>query len=372
MKRRISILWFYVDKYGCGNFRVYFPAYSLEATERFASSFIWQEEVINRERYIADLRDDIQIAVFQRPVGTLYLKALEDCRELGIKTVIELDDNLFDVPRHNPAGWVWRKKEIQKILKQALEESDQVIVSTKPLGEAIRKEMEWSTSDKIALCQNHLHEVAWGPDHLLNNPSRHENGGNVIIGWQGSTTHEVDFKECLPALKRILDENSNVRLRLFGDVPKSLRDTIDYNRFEWTGGVPYEMYPRKLVFCNFDIGLAPVTPSNFNICKSNIKWLEYAGAKIPTIASRVYPYEQAIRNGETGFLASNEEEWYQHLSLLIRAADLRKQIGEAAHAEAWEKWSASTHARSWEQVFTSLVPESVGGEQEIHSPAASV
>jgi glycosyltransferase involved in cell wall biosynthesis len=218
--------------------------------------------------------------------------------------------------------------------------------------------MGWDES-KVHVCHNHLNEIAWGSDIVFKDVVKHDNKGNIIIGWQGSTTHEVDFKEALPALKRILDEYPNVKIRLFGDVPKSLRDAIHWSRFEWTGGVPYEQYPKKLVFCNFDIGIAPLTDSKFNQCKSNIKWLEYSAIKIPTVASDVYPYAKAIEQCSTGFLCKTEEEWYRSLKLLIDDKELRTQMGEEAHKVVWAKWSAAAHSSTWERVFTSLVPEKV-------------
>lgn len=350
-----NLLWVYVDKFGCGAFRCYFPAYYLEQTQNYASNFIWQEHIVSRESYVNDLKD-ANIVIFQRSDRAIFLDLMKDCRARGIRTVYEVDDLLFDVPRHNPAAWMWRRKPVQKLLKTMLEMSDAVIASTKPLGERIEKEMGW-TEGSVHLCHNHLNDIAWGPSVLDSITKLHENNGRIVLGWQGSTTHDVDFKEALPAIKRVTDENPNVILRLFGDVPRSIRGVISNDKFEWTGGVPYEQYPVKLKYCNFDIGLAPVTPSTFNICKSNIKWLEYSAIKIPTCASRVYPYEQSIKHGETGFLAKDTNEWYENLSLLVRDAQLRKKVGEAAHAVVWEKWSSPIHAPSWDRTFKSLLVE---------------
>jgi len=216
-----GVLWFFVDKYGCGTYRVYFPAYSLETSKRYTNSFIWQEDVASSSDYLPDMKDNVDVVVFQRPVSSIYIKALEDAKKLGIKTVVEMDDLLFDIPRHNPASKLWRKKAIQQIYKEILSGVDKVIVSTLPLLQAVNNEMSWY-GDKVVLCQNHLHEVAWSPE-LLDNSGRYKRGdpNQLIIGWQGSTTHEIDFKEVLPALQKILEERTNVKLRLFGDIPRS-------------------------------------------------------------------------------------------------------------------------------------------------------
>lgn len=352
----INVMWFYTDKFGCGTFRVYFPAYSLEASKQFANSFIWNEQCTRVQDYFPDLVEcKTHVVVLQRPITAIYEQVIKDCKWRGIKVVIEVDDNLFDIPRHHPAAWLWRKKGIKKKFRDYLAQADAVIVSTDPLKQVIAEEVP-AMAQSIHVCPNHLHEVAWGPEIVNLSPKeKHDNGGQIIIGWQGSTTHDTDFKVALPALKRIITENANVQIRLFGDVPRSIQNEIPGDRFQFTSGVPYEMYPRKLAYCNFDIGIAPLTDSNLNRSKSNIKWMEYGAVQVPCVASKVYPYEKTINQGIDGYLASNDQEWYDALNALITDPHHRRAMGGAAYDAVWSKWSAKQHAHKWADLFTQLV-----------------
>ena len=48
---------------------------------------------------------------------------------------------------------------------------------------------------------------------------------------------------------------------------------------------------------------------------------------IPCVASPVGINKELIRDGENGFLATTEEEWYEKLSLLIENPEIRKRMG---------------------------------------------
>jgi glycosyltransferase involved in cell wall biosynthesis len=354
------LLWYYVDRYGCGTYRCYIPAYSLEESKRFASSFIWQEDLRSRDDYIEELAElQPNVVIIQRPWRHLFNGVIKDCKEMGFKTVIEMDDNLFSIPNSNPASTVWRKKEVQEAFRKALNSVDLIICSTQPLADATQKAMRWANQDKMMVAHNHLHDVCWGPDIVEKDQKgqplrKYNNKQNIIIGWQGSRTHERDFSVAIPAIQRVLEDRQRVKLRLFGDVPTTVKEAINALRFDWTGGVPYEMYPRKLAYSNFDIGIAPVEDNAFNVCKSNIKWMEYAAVRVPCVASNVYPYAQSITHGENGFLASTEEDWYSSLIKLVDDEEERRRIGNAAYKTAWQDWSSSTRAQTWDQVFTSL------------------
>jgi hypothetical protein len=67
--------------------------------------------------------------------------------------------------------------------------------------------------------------------------------------------------------------------------------------------------------------------------KSELEYIEAALVDVPTVASPTGPYLRAIRNGETGFLASNPEDWYTALLQLVDDPDLRLRVGRAAQRD---------------------------------------
>ena len=158
----------------------------------------------------------------------------------------------------------------------------------------------------------------------------------VIIGYfSGSLTHNADFDMIKPALKRIMDENPQVRLLLMGelDLPKDMapyREKIIRKPF-----VDWKQLPQ--VIGSVDINLAPTEYTVFNEAKSENKWVEAALVKVPTVASRIGAFIDAVQDGETGFL-SGDDEWYETLSKVVKDKELREKVALQAYAYCKEHY----------------------------------
>ncbi len=157
----------------------------------------------------------------------------------------------------------------------------------------------------------------------------------VRIGYfSGSITHNDDFTMIMPSLIYAMEAYPFVRLTLMGelDIPPELdhlRDRIDILPFsDWT--------ELPDVICRVDINLAPLCDTLFNRAKSEIKWIEAALVKVPTIASDVGAFAKMIEPGITGLLCSTPDEWTENLLYLIDSPEERTRIGEAAYAYCHE------------------------------------
>ena len=51
-------------------------------------------------------------------------------------------------------------------------------------------------------------------------------------------------------------------------------------------------YPRELLIRKLDLLIAPLIDSEFNRCKSNIKWLEFSALGIPMIGQNISTYNK--------------------------------------------------------------------------------
>jgi len=151
-----------------------------------------------------------------------------------------------------------------------------------------------------------------------------------------------------PKVRRFFDRNPDVDLHVIGQnylVENRLRgrwsawskDLFDYYRA-----------------IDFDIGLAPLVPSQFNRSKSAIKALEYAALGIPVIASDLAPYQPFVIDGVTGFLVSKDHEWEARLRDLTHDHAMREQMGAAAKAHA-RKWSIDEGWKLWADAYKTLL-----------------
>src|SRR5208283_637802 len=124
---------------------------------------------------------------------------------------------------------------------------------------------------------------------------------NIVLGWAGSSTHYKDLQIVAPVLKNILVKYPNVTLLIAGFPDCPLFTDIPVDRIikvPWLHNVlDYIDSIGKI-----DIGICPLVDSTFNSRKSNIKYLEYSAAGIPSIVSDVPAYQTAVKHKKTGEL----------------------------------------------------------------------
>ncbi len=81
---------------------------------------------------------------------------------------------------------------------------------------------------------------------------------------------------------------------------------------------------------SFDIGIMPLTDDDWSRGKCGFKLLQYMGAGLPTVASPVGANIDIVDHGVNGFLAKNDDDWVEYISLLLADVGLRGRHGTAA------------------------------------------
>lgn len=152
----------------------------------------------------------------------------------------------------------------------------------------------------------------------------------IDIGYfSGSLTHNDDFLLVLPALQKVMENNSKVRLHIVGelDLPEELlkvQSQIVVHPF-----VDWRELPELI--SKVDINIAPLEGGIFNESKSENKWVEAALVKVPTIASDVGAFARMIKHNETGILCDSVEEWEYQLNRLTQDESERERIANNAY-----------------------------------------
>ena len=93
------------------------------------------------------------------------------------------------------------------------------------------------------------------------------------------------------------------------------------------------------MLADLDICIAPLEMNSFCNSKSPVKYLESALVRVPVVATATEPFAAAIAQGETGFIAASDDEWYRYLKSLIEDKDRRFDIGRAAYSDTIRKYS---------------------------------
>jgi hypothetical protein len=119
---------------------------------------------------------------------------------------------------------------------------------------------------------------------------------------------------------------------------------------------------------DLDVNLAPLElGSRFNQAKSAIKWLEAALVHTPTIASPTEPFVEAIRDGTTGRLARDPEDWIRAIEQLLDDDDARARMGRMAGRDALLESGPSLQGRRYVALLDRAVERVTAGRRSRHS-----
>ena len=146
--------------------------------------------------------------------------------------------------------------------------------------------------------------------------------GKIRLVWIGSESTLDYLAQIKPVLEEIGKRFDNVILRIIGDA------------FFDLGNMPVEKYlwskdSRAYNLTTSDIGLGPLPSNPFTEGKCSFKILEYSCSGLPVVASPVGTNSVFVKDGITGFLVSNHQQWLDRLAQLIENLQLRLNMGQA-------------------------------------------
>ena len=156
--------------------------------------------------------------------------------------------------------------------------------------------------------------------------------GAIRVGFPGGHPgHTFNLPVAEEALAALLRRHANVRVVLIGYVPAPPRLHAWASRVDHVPYVDWRRLPFELA--RLDVCIAPLADNPFNRCKSDIKFLEAALARVPVVASPVGQLGETIREGVTGLLADDTPAWTEALSSLVEQPALRARLAKAAAEE---------------------------------------
>lgn len=170
-----------------------------------------------------------------------------------------------------------------------------------------------------------------------------------VIGWTGSYSTAQHLQTLAGAFNR-LAARERFRLRVIG---------APGFRLEGLGEIETEVLPWRSEtevadLRPLDIGVMPLPDDRWSRGKCGMKALQYMALAIPTVCSPVGVNSDIIRDGVNGMLASTEDEWVEKLAQLLRAPDLREQLGHAGRATVEERYSAEVQAPRVREIIESV------------------
>lgn len=319
----------------------------------------YQVKVVNHSQLrLADAQKAFLIVIYRCGDSPLLQELVRVAKHFKRTVLYDIDDLVIDTKYTDQLAYTQQLDSLEKANYDAgvhsygrmLSLCDGVITTTKALAEELS-----AYKTPVLLNRNLASEelVVISEQALVSKDTEEK----VKIGYfSGSITHNENFELIKPALKNLLERYPHVELHLVGylDLPEDLAPfkeqivTHDY--------VNWDELPELIR--EVDINLAPLTQTIFNEAKSEIKWLEAALVKIPTVASKLGSFAEMIQDGVTGVLAT-EKSWEQAMESLILDQEKRQLLAE----NAWNYVIEHCRTNHHEDAFTDYVAQ-IQAEQE--------
>jgi glycosyltransferase involved in cell wall biosynthesis len=249
------------------------------------------------------------------------------CQERNIRLVYEIDDDLFHLPDTHPSATRYSPA-VKEAMQTIAQDADTVVVSTAPLKEQIM-----AFNKNVLLLPNALDERLW---QSAEDQRRTDRDGQVRILYMGTRTHDDDLALALDAIKRLKEKyGDRVTFTCIGGFSKNAPEMTEVLSVpKWASTYPEFAKWMSLLSHHYDIAIAPFCDTEFNRCKSYIKYLDYGICGFAVVVSDVQPYRDVVRHGETGMLVENTtDSWYEVLCTLIEDPGLRYNLGRNARED---------------------------------------
>lgn len=272
---------------------------------------------------------------------------LERIVESGKPIVYDTDDWFFEIDPENPtAGLAGQAKRF------VLELLSHVAVVTTPTA-ALAEKMA-AFHERVVVAPNFLDMRLWEGG----GERKGRDDGVLQIGFAGSPTHVRDLEAIEPALVAFAGKYpEQVRIQLMGCCTPGL-ESLSCVRV--MSHIPtFESYVRRLLRSRWDIGLAPLLETSFNVCKSEVKWLEYAASGACGLFQDLAPYASVVRSGENGLLLGGDPlEWEAALEELIHDPALRERMAAQARRDVLGRHTLQDNIPVFKQLYTHLANRS--------------
>jgi len=95
--------------------------------------------------------------------------------------------------------------------------------------------------------------------------------------------------------------------------------------------------------------------SNDQRHKDSNKIISYMAAGLPVVCKPTTSDSNIIENEKTGFFAADPQQFKNLVEHLILNPDVRKKVGQNAHADVWSKYSLEKHVSEIKTVILKLV-----------------
>lgn len=217
------------------------------------------------------------LAFIQAPHHFKMWQIANMARSHKVPVVIDVDDDVWDMPRGNP-GRVALTRDMIDWATKGVQMADAVTVSTVALYERVRS----LGAKRVELIPNALPEfVTW-----------HDRPCSKVVWWRGSEWHRHNIRSVASELLHEINRNPDWHWIFAGTDPDEITTQITHDNFSVRPTIDIFMYHEHLAQAAPAILINPLLDHPFNYAKSNIGWMEAAMAGGAILAPDFPEYRQ--------------------------------------------------------------------------------
>lgn len=332
----LQVYWYFETVSGDFHYRIRQPGNALHATghAHVVNIHIFHplfgELALNADLLILHLLPDSEIETLIR------LR-----RERGLPTVFEIGDHIMCPGPWVPQDSPYRNPLIRSRILLHAGLCDALQVSTRELKRTFSR-----VHDTVWVFENQM-------DQVPEIPSKPE---CFTLGWGGSKGHVKDLARVSPVILDFLETHSDAQFAFMGYEPhfRELYGSAPGARVHFRPPGSVEAYYDFLK--GLHVGLAPLSDTEFNRCRSDVKFLEYAAHGVVPLVSDAAPYHAHVRHEVTGLLFGTLDELIGALNRLYDEPGFCQSLAERARTYVRDHRNALKHGQDRLTTYRSIMP----------------
>lgn len=365
-----NVTYFLRDNGGCGYYRADLPFTTARRRGHIKATRVEKGDSTN---YIAQALDKADVILVPRITEGNFISHLGEYQKQGKKVVVDWDDDIFRVspfsPHYEDFGTenisvevhgekisVWEdgrnidlKANIKKLdgAKKVCSLVDMVTVTTDTLAQVYRQ-----YNDNVVVLPNCLDTTLWKKLPLIKSDS------SIRMGWFGGHSHFEDWGVIAGILPELMRKYPELKLVIMGAKFDGTLKDIPKHQIEFHGWTHTQAYHYKAAILDLDFAIIPLKETEFNMCKSPIKWIEMSALKVPSVVSNVLPYSAMSElSEENGIYIDNNdpEAWLAGISLMVENLKLRQFMGDRAYETVVQNFDINNQFHQWVNAYQEVV-----------------
>lgn len=228
--------------------------------------------------------------------------------------------------------------------QKALNYPDKFVFTT-PLSFDSKEIQEFGNKEKLTSIWS-----TGGVEHVKNITPKPHKGFN--IGYIGT----VDYSKMHPDFLEICSKINipDAKFIICGgakhlEIQKQAQNLGIADKFEFLGEVKDITKYLEI----FDVFSYPLNPNHYGTCDQALQEAMAAGVVPVTLNNPMENY--MLKNGKTGIVANNVEEYISSIEKLYHNPELRKKLSESAKEYAFNKYSITNLQNDWNKIFEELL-----------------